>query len=134
MILFVLIVCIIVSTGSFTWGYWQAGYEEAARWIATFGVFWLAAHWRKWKWFFAPAVFLTLFLAVFGVWYEFVPGLMFNGAVFALFAWDLTEFRQKLKLLSPREDAKGMSRRHLVRVGFLAAGAVLIAFVLGIAQ
>lgn len=126
MILFALVVCIVVSTASFAWGYWQAGYERAAYWIMGFGIFWLAAHWRKWKWFFAPAVFISLALAAFGVWYEFTPGLMFNGAAFGIFAWNLTEFREKLKLLPPREDKKGMTSRYLIRVGLLALGSLFV--------
>ncbi|MEN9562314.1 MAG: hypothetical protein RIR73_558, partial [Chloroflexota bacterium] len=114
------------------WGYWLAGYENATEWILAFGIFWLVSLWRKWKWFSAPAVLISLGLAAFGVWFKFIPGLMFSGAVFALFAWHLTEFRQKLKFLPPREDAKGMTRRHLIRIGILAAGAVMIALALGI--
>lgn len=134
MIIFVLILCIIISIGSFAWGYWLAGYEEIARWIIVFGVFWLAAQWRKWRWFSAPAVFIALFLAAFGVWFEFVPGWMFSGATFGMLAWNLAEFQQKIKLLPSREDKKGMTRRHLIRVGVLALGAILITLVLGIGR
>jgi purine-cytosine permease-like protein len=73
-----------------------------------------------------------LFLAVFGVWFEIVPGLMFSGAAFGFFALNLTEFQQKLKRLLPREDGKGMTRRHLIRIGFLSLGAILITLILGI--
>lgn len=130
LILIVIIICIIISTGSFAWGYWQAGYDEAARWIIASGVLWLVALWRKWKWFSALVVFLSLSLAAFGIWFNFSLGWVLIGAVFAFFAWDLTEFDRKLKLLFPREDARGMTRRHLARVGFLAAGVVLMALIL----
>ena len=130
MILIVLIACIIISTGSFAWGYWISGYEEAARWIIAFGVFGLAAQWRKWKWFSALAVFVSLPLAIYGIWFEFSPGWIFNGMIFSLFAWDLTEFQKKIKLLSPREDVNGMTRRHLLRIGFLALSSVVMMFFL----
>ena len=134
MIIPVLVVCILISNSSFAWGYWQAGYENAVDWIAALGVFWLVSLWRKWKWFSAPAVLTCLGLAAFGVWFKFIPGLMFSGAVFGFLAWNLTEFRQKLKTLYPREDARGMTRRHLIRIGFLAAGAVVITLILGIGK
>jgi len=127
-----LIVCILISTGSFVWGYSQAGYEDAVRWLVAFGVLWFLAEWRKWKWFSAPAVLFSLFLAGYGVWFKFVPGLMFNGAVFSLLAWNITEFQEKLRLLPQREDKQGMTRRHLIRIGTLSVGAVLIALLLGI--
>ncbi|MCZ2126675.1 MAG: hypothetical protein LC099_02750 [Anaerolineales bacterium] len=119
--------CILVSTASLTWGYAQAGYENAQRWILTFGALWLFALWRKWKFFSAPAALLTLALAMFGVWFKFAAGWMLSGALFAILAWDLTEFRRKLNQLSARDDAKGVERRHLARVAFLAAGGILIA-------
>ena len=134
LIITVLVICILISSSSFAWGYWQAGCETAASWIAALGVFWLVSQWRKWKWFSAPAVLISLGLAAFGVWFKFIPGLMFSGAVFGFFAWNLTEFRQKLKTLYPREDAKGMTRRQLIRIGILAAGAIMISLVLGIGR
>lgn len=134
MIFIALVVCIIVSTGSFAWGYWLAGYEESSRWIIAFGVLWLASHWRKWKWFSAPAVFISLILAAFGVWFEFIPGWMFTGAVFGVFAWNLTEFQQKTRMLPAREDKAGMTRRHLLRIGLLALGTILIAMLLGLGR
>ena len=132
MLLIALIFCIVISTGSIAWGYGQAGYAEFSRWLILFGVFWLASEWRKWKCFSAPAVLLVLFLAVYGVWYKFVLGLMFSGAVFGVLAWNITEFQEKLRLLPQREDKQGMTRRHLIRVGALSIGAVLIALWLGI--
>lgn len=125
-------ICILISTGSFAWGYWLAGYEDVVRWIIVLGVLWLISLWRRWRWFSVAAVLIFLLLAVIGVWFEFVPGLMFGGAVFGLFAWSLTEFQQKLRLLPAREDKKGMTRRHLIRIALLAAVAIGIAFVLGI--
>lgn len=134
MIIIALVVCIIISTGSFVWGYRLAGYDEAARWIIAFGVFWLVSQWRKWKWFSAPAVFIALLLAAYGVWFEFTPGWMFGGAVFGVFAWNLTEFQQKLGMLPAREDKAGMTRRHLLRIGLLALGTILIAMLLGLGR
>lgn len=134
LIITVLVICILISSGSFAWGYWQAGYENAVDWIVALGVVWLVSLWRKWKWFSAPAVLISLGLAVFGVWFKFIPGVMFSGAVFGFFAWNLTEFRQKIKFLPPREDAKGMTRRHLIRISILAAGVIVITLALGIGK
>ena len=132
MIIIALVICILISVSSFAWGYWLAGYENAAAWIAAFGVFWLVSQWRAWKWVSAPAVLMALGLAAFGVWYKFTPGWMFSGAVFGFLASNLSEFQQKLKFLYPREDARGMTRRHLIRIGLLAMGAVVIALILGL--
>jgi hypothetical protein len=52
---------------------------------------------------------------------------MFGSAIFALVAWDMTELRTKLHFLSPREDARGIERRHVARVSLLALGGLLVA-------
>jgi hypothetical protein len=126
------LIFIVLSTGAFSWGYEQAGYENASVWIIVFGALRLLAQWRKCKWRPAPAVFISLFLAAYGVWFKFAPGLMFSGLIFSVLSWSLTEFQQKLRMLPQREDKAGMTRRHIIRVGFLSVGAILIALLLGI--
>ena len=132
--IFVLIACIIISTGSFAVGYRVTGYEDVMRWIVVFGGFWLVAFWRGWRWVSALAVLLAVSLAAYGVWFEFSLNWMFSGAAFAFFAWDLTEFQQRLKRLPPRDDVDGMLRRHLIRIGLLAGGALVLTLILSLGQ
>lgn len=120
----------MISIGAFAWGYWQVGFESLARWVSAFGVFWIVAQWQRWRWVSSVWTVSAVLLAIFGLWFDLNLGWMFSGALFALFAWDLTEFRRKLKQLSPREDARGMERRHILRIGFLSAGGILIALLL----
>lgn len=125
-----LVLSMMISIGAFAWAYWQAGFESLARWVAAFGVFWIVAQWQRWRWVSSVWTVFAVLLAIFGLWFNLSLGWMFSGALFALFAWDLTEFRRKLKQLSPREDAKGIERRHVLRIGFLSAGGILIALLL----
>ncbi|MCL4275176.1 MAG: hypothetical protein KJZ77_15005 [Anaerolineales bacterium] len=120
----------MISIGAFAWGYWQVGFESLARWVVAFGVFWIVAQWQRWRWVSSVWTVSAVLLAIFGLWFNLNLGWMFSGALFALFAWDLTEFRRKLKQLSPRDDARGMERRHILRIGFLSAGGILIALLL----
>jgi hypothetical protein len=53
---------------------------------------------------------------------------MFSGAIFALIAWDLNQFQEKLILLPDREDKQGMTRRRLIRISILALIGLTIAF------
>lgn len=121
MISIALFICILISVGSFGRGYWQAGCGEASPWIAAFGVLWLASYWRKWRWFPTFALGLSLLLAAIGVWFEFHPGWIFSGAAFALIAWDLSEYREKLKFMPKREDIRGRTRRRILRISILMA-------------
>jgi hypothetical protein len=125
-----LIFSMIVSIGSFAWGFFQAGFESCAL-DDRFGVFWLVAQWQKWRWVSSVWVVCAVLIAIVSLWFNVTFGWMFSGALFALFAWDLTDFREKIKNLPPREDARGLTRRHLIRIGLLAVGGLLIAFVFG---
>lgn len=131
MIPIALIASIVVSTASFAWGYWNAGYEDIARLIVVMGLAWIASHWRKWRWFPTPAIFIFLLLAAFGVWFEFHYGWMFSGAAFALIAYDLGEFQLRLKALPAREDIRGRARRRILRISILAGlGLALITLII----
>jgi uncharacterized membrane protein AbrB (regulator of aidB expression) len=117
----------IISAGSLAWGFAGSGFRGVSTWIALFGLFWLFSHWRGWKWFSPFGLFLAILFAVLGLWLDFPIGWMFSGALFALFAWDMTEFGRKLGQLPAREDAKGIERRHLLRVSLLVLGGLLTA-------
>ena len=118
------LLCVIISTGSFAWGYRLAGFDSAVSWIIVFGVFWFAAQIWKWRWFSLMALALSFLLAVFGIWFGFVPGWMFGGAIFAVLVWDLTEFPRKLKTLPARDDLAGRTRRHIFRISFMTLAAL----------
>lgn len=118
---------IIISAGSLAWGFGGSGYRGVPTWIALFGLCWLFSHWRGWKWFSPLGLFLAVLLAIIGLWLDLPAGWMFSGAVFALFAWEMAEFGEKLRRLPAREDAKGIERRHLLRVSLLALGGLLTA-------
>ena len=64
---------------------------------------------------------------MFGVWNDLSLVWMFSGAIFALIAWDLNQFQEKLSLLPDREDKKGMIRRRLIRISILALMGLTIA-------
>lgn len=127
MSLFALVCSIIISTGSLAWEYAGVGLHTVARWIIIFGAFWLFAYWQRWKWVSAVALFLSILFAIVGLWLRFPIGWLFSSAIFALVAWDMTELRTKLHFLTPREDPKGIERRHIARVSFLALGGLLVA-------
>ena len=127
MIITALLLSIFLSTASFAWGYFQAGFENLAKYIIAFGILWLISRWRKWRWFPSFALFISLFLSMFGLWFDLPLVWMFSGAIFALIVWDLNQFQIKLSLLPDREDKKGMARRHLIRISILVLIGLLIA-------
>ncbi len=126
MILVAFVLSVVFSVTFLAWGYFEAGYENLAKYIFAFGVLWLISHWRRWKWFSSLALLVSLFLSIFGLWFDFSLVWMFGGAIFAFVAWDLNQFQEKLSLLPDREDKNGMMRRHLIRIGILALVGLLI--------
>jgi len=115
-----MILGILFGTGSLANGYSQAGLTDPARWFVLLGIVWLLAHWRKYYWFSSVALFLTLIAAAYGVWNGFTTIWMLLGALGGLLGWDLSDFARRLSYAAPNDDAQGMERRHLERVGIVA--------------
>ena len=111
----------ILGTSALAYGYSQAGITDTARWFVWLGIIWLLAHWRKYYWFSSAALFITIIGAGFGVWFEFPTIWMLLGALGGLLGWDLSDFAMRLSFASPMDDVQGMERRHLGRVGIVAA-------------
>jgi hypothetical protein len=116
-----LILSIILGTGSLAIGYSQMGLTDPARWFVLLGALWLAAHWRKWYWFSSVGLLITIIAAAYGVWREFPTIWMLLGALGGLLGWDLSDFARRLSYAAPMDDTQGMERRHLERVGIVAA-------------
>ena len=119
MTLVAMILSIIVGTGSLAYGYSQAGMPDPARWCVLLGIVWILAHWRKYYWFSALGLFLTIIAAAYGVWNSFTTIWMLLGALGGLLGWDLSDFAMRLSYAAPTDDIQGMERRHLERAGIV---------------
>lgn len=115
------ILSVVIGAGSLAYGYLQAGLPDPARWIVLIAIIWLLAHWRKYYWFSSVALLLAVIAAGFGVWNEFPTVWMLLGALGGLLGWDLSDFAQRLRFAASTDDIQGMERRHLARVGIVAA-------------
>jgi hypothetical protein len=118
--LIALLSSIVISSASLAWGFAQRGLPSFSTWIIILGAGWLFAVWQRWNWYSSFALFVFTVLAAFGLWFGFVPGWLFAGGIFALFAWDMTDFRQRLLGMASDDDRHGIERRHLLRISLLA--------------
>jgi len=118
--LIALISSIVICCASLAYGFAQRGFTSFSIWILIFGAGWLFAVWQEWKWYSAVALFLATVASAFGLWFGFTPGWMFAGGIFALFAWDMTDFRQRLRVMAKDDNSRGMELRHLARISLLA--------------
>jgi hypothetical protein len=125
-----LFISIVLSVASMYWGYSRAGFEFASRWILFIGIVWLFSQWR-WTWFSSLILFVFVFFSAFGLVLGFDFNWMLAGPVFALFAWELTEFQQRLRFSAIDDDTPGLERRHIARLSVVAfIGLLLVSLVL----
>jgi hypothetical protein len=121
MTIIALVLSILLGTASLAMGYSQGGASEYPRWFLLLAALWFITHFRKWYWFSSVALLLMIFAAAYGVWKQFPVVWMLLGAVGGLLGWDLSDFARRLSYASPMDDTRGMERRHLERVGIVAA-------------
>lgn len=119
MLQFPLYISLIAGTISLATGYLNGGQIEAARWILYFGAAWSAAQAGRWRWFAPIGLLAALTCAGYGIWVGLPASWMFAGAVGALFAWDLSDFKRRLDVSAP-EGAADVVQRHLIRVAFIS--------------
>jgi hypothetical protein len=127
--LFALVSSILISSASLAWGFAAGGLIPFSVWLLIFGAGWFLAIWMGWKWYSSFALVTLTIAAAFGLWLGFSPGWMFAGGIFALFAWDMAEFRQRLRFMAKDDDVRGIERRHLVRINLLALAGLFLASV-----
>ena len=116
-----LILSILLGTASLAMGYSQGGAAGYRLWFLLLAALWLTTHFRKWYWFSSIALLLMIVAAAYGVWRGFPTVWLLLGAVGGLLGWDLSDFARRLSYASPMDDIRSMERRHLERVGIVAA-------------
>jgi len=128
--LFALLFSIVFGVGSLAFGYHLANLTPIVRWIIYFGILWLVAAWQRWRWFAYVGITFNLLAAALGLWLlNFPPGWMFAGAIGGLLAFDLTDFRYRLRFSASDQERRIVENRHLPRVTLLAVlGMILSSF------
>ncbi len=134
MTIIALVLTIILGTGSLFYGFYEQGMVEAAHWVLVLGVVWLVSQWFRWNWFSSLALFASIIFAAIGLWVSAFFGWMAAGAVFALFAWDMSDFRQRMRLISQNDDARGMERRHIARLSLLTLLGLILLSIASVLQ
>lgn len=125
MLQFPLYISLIAGASSFAQGYVDGGRIEVARWILYFGAIWIVAQTSRWRWFAPIGLFAALICGGYGIWIGLSASWMFAGAMGALFAWDLSDFRQRLEVSVP-EGAAEVVQRHLLRLIFISGLGIVL--------
>lgn len=114
-------VALVVGIGSLARGYLAEGHNTSAYWLLGFGVFWLLAEIRHWRWFASLGFLASVAAAGYGLWIGLPSGWMLSGALAALIAWDLSDFLRRLTEAAPDDEVSGLTRRHLLRLAIVTA-------------
>ncbi|MBI5953755.1 MAG: hypothetical protein HY865_19035 [Chloroflexi bacterium] len=120
MTLVALLSSIVISSATLAWGFAQSGFTSFSVWIIILGLGWLLAIWQRWFWYSPFALIVVTVLAALGLGFGFPSNWLFAGGIFALVAWDMTDFRRRLVLMAKNDNTRGIERRHLLRVSLLA--------------
>jgi hypothetical protein len=122
-----LVVSLVAGSASLAWAYAAAGADGGARGLSLLGVIWLTAEWRRWRWVRGLGLFVYVGFAAYGLWIGLPASRMVIGVLGALLAWDLGDFRERLRRASPTDDRRGLELRHLGRLVIVAAAGLLLA-------
>jgi hypothetical protein len=122
-----LLLSVVLGAASLAWGYFQVGLASLGRWPLIFGVIWLIAIWRRWRWFSYVGLGFYVLAAALGLWFlSFPPGWMFAGAICGLLAWDLTYFRYRQRFAANEHERRVVEQRHLLGLAVMT----LLGFIL----
>lgn len=121
-----LVSSLVIGIASLAWGFFDEGWGGFARWVILLGVLWLVAVWQRWRWFPSLGLFFAVLAAGIGFWFEVNSYWMMAGAIFVLFAWDMTELHHKLRFMADDDDVRGIERRHIARVSLLSLAGIAL--------
>ena len=116
-----LVLSIVLGNILLALGYWQGGTAGNSIWFLLLAATWIFLHFREWYWFSSIALLIMIVAAAYGVWLGYPTVWMVLGAVGGLVGWDLSDFARRLSYASPMDDIRTLERRHLERVGIVAA-------------
>ncbi len=119
MTLYMLVSSIILSAGSLAYGFNDAGLPSLMRWAILIGVLWIISQVARWRWFSSVGLVVTVLIAAMGLWFQLDFGWMLAGAIFALFAWDMADFRYRMIAVAVDDDTRALERRHIAKVSLL---------------
>ncbi len=116
---FALYLSVALGAASLAWGFYAAGWDSLAAWILLGGAAWMLAVQQNQDSASSVGLILAVLTAGFGLFLKLHPGWMFAGGLFALFAWDLTEFRARTRPVVKDDDFRQAEHSHLWRVALL---------------
>jgi hypothetical protein len=111
--------CIALATASLTGGYIEGNFTRQAIAFGLLGLVWIICEIKRWNWISSPALTLIITASAVGLWLGLRAGWMLVPALYALAAWDLSDFTRRLRLSAPEDDRRLLERNHLARLALV---------------
>ena len=123
---FAVFATIALGAASFAFGYASARLMFLGLIAIILGAVWMYGQWRGSQRFSRVGLGVAVSAGAIGVVLGVNSGWLFAGVSFSLFAWDLMEFHNRMKFTSDEDDVPALERKHLLRLGILAAAEIIL--------
>lgn len=110
---------ILASATALTYGLAANGFIPVSITVALLGVAWGVLFMRGLHRFSSLAFAIFIILSLASLWADVQPLLALSGVIFALLAWDLTRFFQRLQNTNSPQDARRTERAHFSRLALV---------------
>jgi hypothetical protein len=113
-----------LSVGLLASAFFQGGFTWVAVVLLFLGVLWMIGLSLLWTWVSSLGLLSAFAAAAMGLFLDLSVVLIIPAAIFALMAWDIAGFYDRLSLASPDDDVFTLEQRHLVRLLAISVGGI----------
>jgi hypothetical protein len=121
------IISLLIGCGALVEAYSHSSLDGAGRFILIFGIIWLIAYWRRWRWFAGVGLLTMIAFSAYGLWIQLSPGLLIIGTLGALSTWDLQELNRRLYYALPGENVREIEKKRIGRLLLLSLVGMVLA-------
>ena len=115
-----LFLCTVLSIAMMAFGYFGAGMINQAIGLMAVGAVWMIGQ-TKWTWVASTGLSIMTLAAAIGLIYKLPMALMIGGFLLAFIAWDLMEFKSRVKQGSEEDQPNVLTMKHFARMGLVLA-------------
>lgn len=120
------LICPPLSVGLLASAFFLGGFTWVAEVLLFLGVLWMIGLSLHWTWISFLGLLSAYAAAAMGLFFDLSIFLIIPAAIFALMAWDIAGFYDRLSLASPDDDVFTLEQRHLVRLFAISLGGVCL--------
>jgi hypothetical protein len=114
---------IFLSIACLVWGYLDQELTTQTAALVILGISWMFGQ-TRWVWVGSLGLAGVTIAVIIGILFNVQEYLMFSGLLFGFLAWDLAEFKVRLKQAAKEDDIPGFEKHHFIRLGLVWAAGI----------